>query len=288
MDESDFGRLGFAARQGNTRGGAFDRRAPLGPARCDSNFVAARLNGTENRPYRHELRNHSHICIEADMVANIILVLTAIPAVLQILDILLSDDKKAVIERFSLRLWDWLDSRKRITLRQRMVLPPLRNVVYFVMWSTNSTLLNYLTDELVVYYSLRVILPLSILIPLSGQFLWPRIAKTTSNVKLAAFSAILLLTYAALLTLGALYLDYCCVKNPTYWLLDHPWRVLAFVTLLVCGQAAIFILVPLFISLIGRPILWATELMVRRITEYPKDLGTLVVSIGILIKLLNT
>lgn len=225
----------------------------------------------------------------ADMLTNIAIVLVAITLVLKGLQVLLSSKQKAAIELLSLRLWEWLDSRKRITLRQHMVLPPLRQLMSIVMGSTSFPLLNYLTDDFVGYYGLRVTTPLSIFILLSGEILWPRIAKTMSNVKLAAFSAILLLTYAALVTLGALYLDYCCVANRTYWILHHPWRVLAFATLIIGSQAVFFILLRPFISLIGRPILWSIELLVRRINEYEKGpvigLSILVGSIAGLIKL---
>src|SRR5262249_6084625 len=163
-------------------------------------------------------------------------------ATTKLLDVLLTDTQKAAIDDVTLRLWNWLDSRKRIRLRQHMMSPPFRMVLFGTMSSSSFFILNYMADDYPTKHgvsflnSLAIITLLTLMLIFINEFFWPRIAKISNKVLFVTLSMVPLLAYAVVLFLGAVYLDYCCVAVPTFMVLHDPWHKLSVAILVFFGE----------------------------------------------------
>jgi hypothetical protein len=222
-------------------------------------------------------------------LSDIVLILSSFVGILALLDLLLSEQQKQMIQDQTIRFWAWLDELKKLRFADwfrnrpaRILLGLMAGAIVFTC--VNPILLlpvlimfSFATGEAGVFILVPLFIILLILMVLFWLWLGSRIIATLlrpSNKYRVIGRAVII---------GVLLLSMPIVSYLTFERLPENWGSSLFVyipllvTLLFVGFGGVFLLVywaaaviPLLFAYTATVLLYTLELVVRRIAEYPK------------------
>jgi hypothetical protein len=206
------------------------------------------------------------------VLVKVLAVFGAIVAALKVIDLLLNEHQKAKLNDLSLKAWSWLDDRRRNSLRQHFKLPSSRMIVGATLSGTSWSITNFLSDTTTRQFGglAGAISIGAVFLVSADKVLWPFIDRASSGANLVLRLAGVFLAYELLAVILVLVFDYLSDSQPEFWIVHSPLHAVVVANVLITGALLLNICIGPLLAVIGRPILWGAEFLVRKIAENQK------------------